>query len=57
MVSPSHLEKMALFAVNTGCRDQEICELRWDWEIQIPEMPHIMVFIIPAALVKNGEGL
>lgn len=52
---PSHLEKMALFAVNTGCRDQEICELRWEWEIKIPEMPHIMVFIIPAELVKNGE--
>lgn len=52
---PSHLEKMALFAVNTGCRDQEICELRWEWEIKIPEMSHIMVFIIPAELVKNGE--
>ena len=52
---PAHLEKMALFAVNTGCRDQEICELRWEWEIKIPEMPHIMVFIIPAELVKNGE--
>ncbi|HAU0843122.1 TPA: tyrosine-type recombinase/integrase [Legionella pneumophila] len=52
---PPHLEKMALFAVNTGCRDQEICELRWEWEIKIPEMPHIMVFIIPAELVKNGE--
>lgn len=52
---PPHLEKMALFAVNTGCRDQEICELRWEWEIKIPEMPTIMVFIIPAELVKNGE--
>jgi integrase len=35
---PPHLEKMALFAVNTGCRDQEICELRWEWEIKIPEL-------------------
>lgn len=52
---PPHLERMALFAVNTGCRDQEICELRWEWEIQLPELPHIMVFIIPAELVKNGE--
>ena len=52
---PPHLKKMALFAVNTGCRDQEICELRWEWEIQIPELPHIMVFIIPAELVKNGD--
>src|SRR3990167_1728794 len=52
---PSHLEKMALFAVNTGCREQEVCQLRWDWEIKIPEMPHMMVFIIPSELVKNGE--
>ena len=52
---PAHLEKMALFAVNTGCRDSEICELRWDWEIKIPQLPHILVFIIPAELVKNGE--
>ncbi len=52
---PSHLEKMALFAVNTGCRDQEVCQLRWEWEIKIPELPHILVFIIPAELVKNAE--
>ena len=35
---------MTLFAVNTGCRDQEICQLRWEWEINIPELPHILVF-------------
>lgn len=27
---PPHLAEMALFAVNTGCRDAEICNLRWD---------------------------
>lgn len=52
---PAHLEKMALFAVHTGCRDQEICELRWDWEIKIPESPHLMVFIVPSTFVKNGD--
>ncbi len=52
---PDHLQNMALFAVNTGCRDREICELRWDWLIQIPELPHIAVFIIPGELVKNGD--
>lgn len=52
---PAHLEKMALFAVSTGCRDREICELRWDWEIEIPELPHLRVFIVPGTLVKNGE--
>lgn len=52
---PGHLAKMALFAVNTGCRDREICELQWDWEIKIPELPNLMVFIVPSTLVKNGE--
>ena len=26
---PGHLGEMALFAVNTGCRDSEICRLLW----------------------------
>ena len=52
---PPHLKKMALFAVNTGCRDQEICQLRWEWEIKVPELPQIMIFIIPGTLVKNGD--
>jgi integrase len=45
---------MALFAVNTGCRDQEICSLRWEWEVKIPEL-NASVFIIPGKVVKNGE--
>ncbi len=52
---PSHLEKMALFAVNTGCREREVCRLQWDWEIKISEMSHLTVFIIPPELVKNGD--
>lgn len=52
---PPHLERMALFAVNTGCREQEICQLCWDWEVKIPSLPHLLVFIIPGELVKNGE--
>ncbi|HCU5990586.1 TPA: site-specific integrase [Legionella pneumophila] len=52
---PSHLEQMALFAVNTGCRESEVCHLQWDWEIKIPQLSHLMVFIIPAEMVKNGE--
>ncbi len=44
---------MALFAVNTGCRDQEICNLRWEWEIKISEGS---VFIIPAWRVKNRKN-
>ena len=52
---PIHLESMALFAVNTGCRDQEVCQLKWDWEIKIPSLPHLLVFMIPSELVKNGD--
>lgn len=52
---PEHLKNMALFAVNTGCREQEICRLRWNWEAKIPELPNLMVFIIPGDFVKNGE--
>ncbi len=45
---------MALFAVNTGCRDGEICRLRWDWEEPIPVL-ETSVFIVPDRHVKNGE--
>jgi len=51
---PLHLEHMALFAVNTGCRDQEICSLRWEWECQLEEFK-TSVFVIPGEIVKNGE--
>ncbi len=51
---PSHLQKMALFAVNTGCRDHEICSLKWEWELKLPEL-NTSVFVIPGAAVKNGE--
>ena len=60
---PEHLRLMALFAVNTGCRSKEICMLRWDWEIAIPEL-NTSVFIMPAfsqkqdkqqQVVKNGQ--
>ena len=45
---------MALFAVNTGCRDGEIYTLRRDWEVKVPEL-NAIVFIIPGTFVKNGE--
>jgi integrase len=59
---PAHLAKMALFKVNTGTREQEVCHLRWDWEIAVPELG-ASVFLIPANFggrtdhsgVKNGE--
>jgi integrase len=51
---PTHLEEMALFAVNTGCRDAEICCLRWEWEVEVPELA-TSVFIVPGSQVKNGR--
>ena len=59
---PAHLQRMAMFKVNTGCREQEVCKLRWDWEICVPELD-TSVFLIPASFggrretsgVKNGE--
>ena len=51
---PAHLANMALFAVNTGCRDTEICKLRWNWEVPVFGLGY-SVFIIPSEHVKNRE--
>ncbi|MBD9573790.1 tyrosine-type recombinase/integrase [Pseudomonas sp. PDM23] len=59
---PDHLHRMALFKVNTGCREQEVCKLRWEWEIKVTELG-TSVFLIPDGFggrheksgVKNGE--
>jgi len=51
---PAHLKQMALFKVNTGTREKEVCRLRWDWEVDVPEL-NTSVFIVPGELVKNGE--
>jgi integrase len=51
---PEHLRVMALFKVNTGCREREVSRLRWDWEIDVPEL-ETSVFVIPAHRVKNRE--
>jgi integrase len=45
---------MALFAVNTGCRDAEICNLQWDWEVKVPQL-ETFLFIVPGQFVKNGD--
>lgn len=51
---PDYLAQMALFAVNTGCRDQEVCSLRWEWEVAVSQLD-TTVFIIPSGWVKNGD--
>ena len=36
----------------TGCREAEVCRLRWDWELSVPELS-TSAFIVPAHTVKN----
>jgi integrase len=50
---PRHLADAALFAVNTGCREQEVCRLRWSWEVAVPEL-ETSVFILPETVTKTG---
>lgn len=49
---PAYLARMALFAVNTGCRDQEVCGLKWEWE---QELDGRTAFVIPGNVTKNRE--
>jgi integrase len=51
---PDHLAQMALFAVNTGLRDANLCGLQWSWEVPIPELVR-SVFVIPAEEFKSGR--
>ncbi|MEI6108000.1 MAG: site-specific integrase [Opitutae bacterium] len=51
---PGYLAEMALFAVHTGCRDQEICGLRWEWEHEVTGTAYT-VFVLPAEATKNGK--
>jgi len=46
---------MALFAVNTGLRDSNVCGLRWSWEVSIPELKR-SVFVIPRQLFKSRRA-
>ena len=50
---PKHLADAALYAVNTGCREQEVCQLRWDWEVDVPDMD-ISVFVLPESFTKTS---
>ena len=49
---PPYLAKMALFKVNTGCREAEVCGLKWSWEVPVSQL-NASVFIIPGSHVKN----
>jgi len=51
---PDHLARMALFGLNTAVRDDVICNLRWQWEIKVPELG-ISVFEVPREHVKGRK--
>jgi len=53
-VLPDHLRQAALFCVNTGLRNTEVCNIMWDYEIEIPEL-RTSVFLIPKERVKNRQ--
>ncbi len=53
-VLPLHLNQMTRFKVNTGCREQEVCQLRWEWEKYVPNLM-TSVFIIPSHINRDGE--
>jgi len=46
---PVHLARMALYKVNSGSREAEVCGLRWEWEINIPGFDPV-VFLIPSGV-------
>lgn len=52
---PHHLQRLALFALNTGARDDNVCGLRWEWEVPVPEL-HRSVFVVPAAEFKGKRN-
>jgi len=51
---------MAEFDLNTGLRDQELCDLRWEWEIRVPELDsngiQRSVFVLPTKKNKNKQA-
>jgi len=49
---PRHLQRMALFAINTGLRDSNVCGLKWSCEVFVPEVGR-SVFVIPPEAFKS----
>ena len=49
---PAHLQRMALFAVNTGLRDSNVCSLQWTGEVSLPELRR-NVFVVPVESFKS----
>lgn len=54
---PAHLASMALFTLNTGARKNVVCQLRWQWEVQVKIRPGqtVSVFVVPREYVKGRQ--
>ena len=52
--APAHLQDAIVFAVNTGLREHAQAELRWEWEVAVPEVG-ATVFLVPPGMQKNGQ--
>ena len=51
---PEHLARMALFILNTGVRDDVVCNLQWGWEIRLKlDGIQVSVFEVPREHVKG----
>jgi integrase len=50
---PQPLADMCLLKVNTGLRADEVCGLRWAWEVRLEDGGS--VFAIPPAAHKGGD--
>jgi integrase len=55
---PPHLARMALFALNTGARDNVVVNLRWAWEIRV-DLGDVQcsVFEVPREFVKGRKAI
>jgi integrase len=52
---PAHLQEPVEFALNTGARDENVCGLRWEWEVAVPELGR-SVFVVPAEFFKTRRA-
>lgn len=52
---PAHLAEIALFGVNTGLREHVLCNLLWEWEVEVPELD-TSIFLVPGHMnEKNND--
>jgi len=54
---PRHLKDMSLFNLNTGVRENVVCQLRWEWEVPVTVRPGltVSVFVVPRLYVKGRK--